>query len=89
MSDIKNVEEQKLVDTLLKAPIAIKDSSDKEVKGIMKYGIDKINLKTIEEFEEDFINQLEQKYDFLDGRFISKVLKKIKVEKDELWFYYY
>jgi len=83
MSDVKNAKEQEYVDTFLKNITALKDSSDEEVNDIMQYGIDKINRKTAEEFEEDFIQQLDQEYDFLDSRLISKVLKKIELEESK------
>ena len=84
MSDVKNAKEQEYIDIFLRNITALKDSSDEEINKIMQYGIDKINRKTVEEFEEEFIQQLEQDYDFLNNKFISKVLNKIKIEESQV-----
>jgi len=84
MSDVKNAKEQEYIDIFLRNITALKDSSDEEINKIMQYGIDKINRKTVEEFEEEFIQQLEQDYDFFNNKFISKVLNKIKIEESQV-----
>jgi len=82
---MKNEQEEELIKKFLSNTESLnelKNSSEEEINTIMEYGINKINKKTIQEFGQEFIEQLEQHH-LMESRLISKIIKKIEITDED------
>ena len=83
MPDRKDKQEKDLVDKFLsddKALKELKNSSEEDTNELMEYGVKQINAKSLKEFGEEFLEQMNLYPNTIKARDISQLIKKIEVE---------